>query len=89
VTWCSSICPRSAPRSTRAPLSASRIDEVGVEIYAPVVDTGERGQRIAPGAPQSVRAPTRTAKVGFCEITTTSGADFDALLDAEGYAGPH
>jgi len=85
VTWCSSICPRSAPRSTRAPLSRSRIDEVGVGDLRAVGGTVSAVNESLRGAPESVNADPY-GEGWICEITTTSGADFDALLDAEGYA---
>jgi glycine cleavage system H protein len=55
------------------------------EIYAPVGGTVSAVNESLRGAPESVNADPY-GEGWICEITTTSGADFDALLDAEGYA---
>ena len=55
------------------------------EIYAPVGGTVSAGNESRRGAPEAGNADPY-GEGWICEITTTSGADFDALLDAEGYA---
>jgi glycine cleavage system H protein len=56
------------------------------EIYAPVGGTVSAVNDTLKSAPESVNADPY-GEGWICEITTTSSADFDALLDAEGYGG--
>ena len=55
------------------------------EIYAPVGGTVTAVNATLSNAPESVNADPY-GEGWICEITTTSGADYDALLDAQGYA---
>jgi glycine cleavage system H protein len=55
------------------------------EIYAPVGGTVTAVNDALKSSPEFVNADPY-GEGWICEITTTSGADFDALLDAEGYA---
>src|SRR5579863_7141770 len=55
------------------------------EIYAPVGGTVSAVNDSLTSAPESVNADPY-GEGWICEITTTSSADFDAMLDAEGYA---
>ncbi len=54
------------------------------EIYAPVGGTITAVNDALIGAPESVNADPY-GDGWICEITTTSSADFDGLLDAAGY----
>jgi glycine cleavage system H protein len=54
------------------------------EIYAPVAGTVSAVNDTLKSAPESVNADPY-GEGWICEITTTNSADFDALLDAEGY----
>jgi glycine cleavage system H protein len=54
------------------------------EIYAPVGGTVSAVNATLTSAPESVNADPY-GEGWICEITTTSSADFDALLDATGY----
>jgi glycine cleavage system H protein len=54
------------------------------EIYAPVGGTVSAVNATLTSAPESVNADPY-GEGWICEITTTSSADFDALLDAAGY----
>jgi glycine cleavage system H protein len=54
------------------------------EIYAPVGGTVTAVNDTLKNAPESVNADPY-GDGWICEITTTSSADFDALLDAAGY----
>ena len=54
------------------------------EIYAPVGGTVSAVNDTLKSAPESVNADPY-GEGWICEITTTSSADFDALLDAQGY----
>jgi len=54
------------------------------EIYAPVGGTITAVNDALTGAPESVNADPY-GDGWICEITTTSSADFDGLLDAAGY----
>ena len=54
------------------------------EIYAPVGGTITAVNDALTGAPELVNADPY-GDGWICEITTTSSADFDALLDAAGY----
>jgi glycine cleavage system H protein len=54
------------------------------EIYAPVGGTVSAVNVTLTSSPESVNADPY-GEGWICEITTTSGADFDALLDAAGY----
>ena len=54
------------------------------EIYAPVGGTVSAVNDSLTSAPESVNADPY-GEGWICEITTTSSADFDALLDAAGY----
>jgi glycine cleavage system H protein len=54
------------------------------EIYSPVAGTVTAVNESLSSTPESVNADPYG--VGWiCEVTTTSSADFDALLDATGY----
>jgi glycine cleavage system H protein len=55
------------------------------EIYAPVGGTVSAVNATLSSAPESVNADPY-GEGWICEITTTSAHDFDALLDAAGYA---
>jgi glycine cleavage system H protein len=55
------------------------------EIYAPVGGTISAVNDTLKNAPESVNADPY-GEGWICEITTTNSTDFDALLDAEGYA---
>ena len=55
------------------------------EIYAPIGGTVSAVNDTLKSSPELVNADPY-GEGWICEITTTSGADFDALLDAEGYA---
>ena len=55
------------------------------EIYAPIGGTVSAVNETLTSAPESVNADPY-GEGWICEVTTTSSADFDALLDAEGYA---
>jgi glycine cleavage system H protein len=54
------------------------------EIYAPVSGTVTAVNATLSSAPESVNADPY-GEGWICEITTTSSADYDALLDAAGY----
>ena len=54
------------------------------EIYAPVGGTVSAVNDTLTGAPELVNADPY-GDGWICEITTTSSADYDALLDATGY----
>jgi glycine cleavage system H protein len=54
------------------------------EIYAPVGGTVSAVNATLTSAPESVNADPY-GEGWICEITTTSRADYDALLDAAGY----
>jgi len=54
------------------------------EIYAPVGGTVSAVNTTLTSAPESVNADPY-GEGWICEITTTSSADYDALLDAAGY----
>ena len=54
------------------------------EIYAPVGGTVTAVNESLTGTPESVNTDPY-GEGWICEITTSSGADFDALLDAAGY----
>jgi glycine cleavage system H protein len=54
------------------------------EIYAPVSGTVTAVNVTLSSAPESVNADPY-GEGWICEITTTSSADYDALLDAAGY----
>jgi glycine cleavage system H protein len=54
------------------------------EIYAPVGGTVTAVNVTLSSAPESVNADPY-GEGWICEITTTSSADYDALLDAAGY----
>ena len=54
------------------------------EIYAPVGGTVTAVNESLTGTPESVNTDPY-GEGWICEVTTTSGADFDALLDAAGY----
>jgi glycine cleavage system H protein len=54
------------------------------EIYAPVGGTVSAVNDALTSAPELVNADPY-GDGWICEITTTSGADYDALLDAAGY----
>jgi glycine cleavage system H protein len=54
------------------------------EIYAPVAGTVSAVNDTLKSAPESVNTDPY-GEGWICEITTTNSADFDALLDAEGY----
>jgi len=55
------------------------------EIYAPVAGTISAVNEALSGAPELVNSDPY-GDGWICEITTTSSTDFDALLDASGYA---
>ena len=55
------------------------------EIYAPVAGTISAVNEALSGAPEMVNSDPY-GDGWICEITTTSSTDFDALLDASGYA---
>jgi glycine cleavage system H protein len=55
------------------------------EIYAPVGGTISAVNEALSGAPELVNSDPY-GDGWICEITTTSSTDFDALLDASGYA---
>jgi glycine cleavage system H protein len=55
------------------------------EIYAPIGGTVSAVNETLRSAPESVNADPY-GEGWICEVTTTNSADFDALLDAEGYA---
>ena len=55
------------------------------EIYAPVAGTISAVNEALSGAPELINSDPY-GDGWICEITTTSSADFDALLDASGYA---
>ena len=54
------------------------------EIYAPVGGTATAVNATLTSAPESVNADPY-GEGWICEITTTSSADYDGLLDAAGY----
>ena len=54
------------------------------EIYSPVGGVVSAVNDSLSSSPESVNADPY-GEGWICEITTTSGGDFDALLDAEGY----
>jgi glycine cleavage system H protein len=55
------------------------------EIYAPIGGTVSAVNDTLKSSPELVNADPY-GEGWICEITTTSSADFDALLDAQGYA---
>ena len=55
------------------------------EIYAPIGGTVSAVNDTLKGSPELVNADPY-GEGWICEITTTSGADYDALLDAQGYS---
>ena len=54
------------------------------EIYSPVAGTVTAVNESLSSTPESVNADPY-GEGWICEVTTTSSADFDALLDATGY----
>jgi glycine cleavage system H protein len=54
------------------------------EIYSPVAGTVTAVNETLSSTPESVNADPY-GEGWICEVTTTSSADFDALLDAAGY----
>jgi glycine cleavage system H protein len=54
------------------------------EIYSPVAGTVTAVNESLSSTPESVNADPY-GEGWICEVTTTSSADFDALLDAAGY----
>ncbi len=54
------------------------------EIYSPVAGTVTAVNESLSSSPESVNADPY-GEGWICEVTTTSSADFDALLDAAGY----
>ena len=55
------------------------------EIYAPIGGTVSAVNDTLKSSPELVNADPY-GEGWICEITTTSGADYDALLDAQGYS---
>ena len=55
------------------------------EIYAPIGGTVNAVNETLKSSPELVNADPY-GEGWICEITTTSSADYDALLDAEGYS---
>ncbi len=86
MTWCSSICRRSAPRShAHGTIGEVESTKSVSEIYAPVGGTVTAVNATLSSSPEFVNSDPY-GDGWICEITTTSTSDFDALLDADGYA---
>src|SRR5665213_4230873 len=74
-----------APIAVGASLGEVESTKSVSEIYAPVGGTISAVNEALSGEPEVVNSDPH-GDGWICEITTTSSTDFDALLDASGYA---